>query len=205
MDNKEQSRPPTSEWVMTEDKFLQPKEIERLTRLLKSEARSGGIRSKIRWMCIDLLLQTGLRCAEARNLMLCDLKITGEQASIFVYNGKGGKSANVIISKKLAKHLRSYVRYRDIKNGNVLLSERGEPFSQRGLQMLVKRCFSDAGLPTHYSIHSLRHTYCCQLYRATQDIRLVQKQARHSNIQTTMIYADVLSEDIYKAVNKVFS
>ena len=61
-----------------------------------------------------------------------------------------------------------------------------------------------SGLPCYYSIHSLRHTYATNLYRASgYNLRLVQKQLGHTNINTTTVYSDVMSKDLDEAVEKL--
>ena len=50
----------------------------------------------------------------------------------------------------------------------------------------------------------MRHSYGTYLYEKDRDLRLVQKQLRHSKISTTQIYADVTPEDMVKGVNGVW-
>ena len=73
--------------------------------------------------------------------------------------------------------------------------------SPSGLQQVLKLWAAKAGLPTRYSIHCLRHTYATRLHKASgYNLRLVQKQLGHSSVSTTQVYADVLSEDVEKAL-----
>jgi len=55
------------------------------------------------------------------------------------------------------------------------------------------------------NIHSLRHTCCIELLRREVPIYTVQRWMRHSNIKTTLRYADLLATDISKAVGRAFS
>ena len=72
------------------------------------------------------------------------------------------------------------------------------------IQKVVKKVMKLAGLPSHYSVHSLRHTYATLLYRSSgNNLRLVQQQLGHSSVQTTTVYANVMSEDVEKAVNGI--
>ena len=52
-----------------------------------------------------------------------------------------------------------------------------------------------------FKFHALRHTCAYNLYKATRDIRVVQRQLRHSDINTTTIYAVPSDEDMSQAVN----
>jgi len=60
-------------------------------------------------------------------------------------------------------------------------------------------------LPEHYSIHCCRHTYACELYRASgYNLRLVQKQLGHSNSRITEVYADIFHPDTEKSLEKLY-
>lgn len=45
------------------------------------------------------------------------------------------------------------------------------------------------------ALRATRHTCGTMLYRATKDLRLVQKHLGHARPTTTAIYADVLEEE----------
>ena len=56
------------------------------------------------------------------------------------------------------------------------------------------------------SIHCLRHTCACELYRVSgHNLRLVQKQLGHSSIKTTEVYADVVEVEMRDAVENLFA
>jgi site-specific recombinase XerD len=75
----------------------------------------------------------------------------------------------------------------------------------RALEKVFKTSAARAGLSNHYSIHSLRHTYACELYRASgYNLRLVQKQLGHARIQTTEVYADVMEPDMQRALERLY-
>ena len=72
------------------------------------------------------------------------------------------------------------------------------------IQKVVKRVMRLAGLLVHYSVHSLRHIYATLLYKSSgNNLRLVQQQLGHSSVQTTTVYANVMDEDVEKAVNGI--
>lgn len=56
------------------------------------------------------------------------------------------------------------------------------------------------GLPG-LRFHQLRHTYGTRLYRLTQDLLLTAEMMRHSNINTTTIYAKLADGKGYAAVS----
>ena len=85
--------------------------------------------------------------------------------------------------------------------GELLVSERRGAFSRSALQKEFKSIAARVGLPGYFSIHCLRHTFGCELLKETGNLRLVQKQMRHSSITTTTVYADVCDEEIQRAMD----
>jgi len=191
-------------WSVDESKFLNPQETKHLRANLAELAKSGRRRNVVRWMVVDLGLSSGLRASEMANLNIEDCFINGGQSSILVRNGKGGKTASVLISDKLRKHLKNFISWRGVASGRLFKNERKDPYTRIGLYKMTKKVFSDFGLPDHYSIHSLRHTFCSSLYRVTKDLRLVQRQARHSSPNVTTVYANLLDEEVKDGMERLF-
>ncbi|TFB12659.1 site-specific integrase [Candidatus Marinimicrobia bacterium MT.SAG.4] len=156
------------------------------------------------WMIIDLALQAGLRVGEISNLEIEDLYIEKGHSHIHIRLGKGNKSRLVTIGETLRNHFKRFLKERKSKSQNLFNSERADQMTTSAIQKVVKRVMSLAGLPLHYSVHSLRHTYATLLYRSSgNNLRLVQQQLGHSSVQTTTVYANVMSEDVAKAVNGI--
>ena len=195
-------------WILTPDKFLTEDEVQNLRKICKDAAdlaKSKGQLNAIRaWMIIDLALQAGLRVGEISNLEIKDLFIEKGHSHIYIRQGKGNKSRLVTIGESLRNHLRRYLKERKSKIQNLFTSERSDMMTTSAIQKVVKKVMKLAGLPSHYSVHSLRHTYATLLYRSSgNNLRLVQQQLGHSSVQTTTVYANVMSEDVEKAVNGI--
>jgi len=195
-------------WVLTPDKFLTEDEVQNLRKtcidtadLARSKRQVNPIRG---WMIIDLALQAGLRVGEISNLEIRDLFIDKGHSHIHIRQGKGNKSRLVTIGESLRNHLRRYLKERKSKSQNLFTSERSDFLSTSAIQKVVKKAMKNSNLPPHYSIHSLRHTYATLLYRSSgNNLRLVQQQLGHSSIQTTTVYANVMAEDVERAVNGI--
>ena len=195
-------------WILTPDKFLTENEVQKLRNscinasdLARSKGRFKPIRD---WMIIDLALQAGLRVGEISNLEIRDLYIEKGHSHIYIRQGKGNKSRLVTIGESLRKHLRLFIRYRKSQNPFLFASERSDQMTTSAIQKVVKNAMKIAGLPPNYSVHSLRHTYATLLYKSSgNNLRLVQQQLGHSSVQTTTVYANVMAEDVEKAVNGI--
>ena len=179
---------------------LQIKLIRRTARDAAILAESRGLVTAPReWMLIDLLTSTGLRESEAADLRCGDIKAGYGESAIFVRCGKGDKSGTVQIPDSLKVHLKSYVAWKQTRGeatGSedfLFLGQRKGPWSGWAVGQIVKQHLRRLNLyQPGKSAHSLRHSYAVQLYRQQKDLRAVQKQLRHSSVQTTQRYADVL-------------
>jgi len=97
-----------------------------------------------------------------------------------------------------------YLEYRQSESPYLFPSKRGDKMDRSALQKVFKKSAAKANLPEHHSIHSLRHTYATRLYKASgYNLRLVQKQLGHSSPSTTSVYADVVNEDLDKALESL--
>lgn len=199
-------------WILTKEKYLSVEEANKLRKSMEGGsiiAQSKGNTQAIRdWMIIDLTLSTGLRVMEVADLKHGDIFIRRSESELVVRNGKGGKMGRVNIGAKLKTHLKEYFAWKQEigegieKDDYLFVSQRGRKFTTRGLQLVFKKCLERAGLDTSYGFHAMRHTYAVTLYKASGwNLRLVQKELRHSSIKTTQVYADVSNDETVKAVN----
>ena len=194
------------QWLITPDKYLSTSETKQLTKtiddaaiLAKSKGRFAPVRDNA---IIHLALGTGLRVSELTSLKVDHIHFKRGSNQIVVYKGKGDKNRIVTINNNLKSIIQQYMDY----HPSVYLfpSERGEQLTRSGIQQIFKKWANKAGLPQRYSIHSLRHTYATNLYKASgYNLRLVQKQLGHSSISTTQVYADTFDEDLEIAVEKL--
>jgi len=152
---------------------------------------------------IELALGTGLRVSEISTLKVEDIDLKRGGNSLIVRHGKGNRLREVKFSSSLKTLIQEYLGYRRCDSVFLFPSQRQDHMFPTAIQKVFKKWAKRAGLPARYSIHSCRHTYATNLYRISQNLRLVQLQLGHSNPQTTSVYAAVLDEDIKKAVEKL--
>ncbi len=195
-------------WIITPDKYLTKEETKRLWNTCHEGAtiaKSKGIQAPVRdALIIELALGSGLRVSEMANLKVEDLYLKRGQGSIHVKNGKGGKNRVVDIGSNLKKRILEFLNYRTMDSQYLFPSERGEKMTRSGIQQVFKKWAKKAGLPSHYSIHSLRHTYATNLYKASgYNLRLVQIQLGHSSPSITQVYASVMNTDVEEALKNL--
>jgi site-specific recombinase XerD len=202
------------QWILTPDKYLKEPEAKQLRTFMEDKALAAYARDQKKpirdWAIIDIALSSGLRASEIRHLRLKDLHVGKGENALLVSKGKGDKRRLVMIGEKLKKHLKEYIIWKKQQGEPadpadfLFTSERSARMTLSAVQKRFKLWSRLAGLNPRYSIHSARHTYATMLYRSTKDLRMVQKQLGHSNIRITAVYADVLAEDVEKAVNALY-
>jgi len=57
-----------------------------------------------------------------------------------------------------------------------------------------------AGFDRHYGFHQLRHSAVTNVYRASRDLFLAQRFARHASPLTTVVYTHPSDEEMYDRV-----
>ena len=197
-----------SQWIITPDKFLTDEESKRLRKtceeaaiIAKSKGNQLAVRNRL---IIEMALGTGLRVSELANLKVEDIHIRKGQNSLTVTNGKGGKDRVVGFNNKLKVLIQEYLDYKSSNSPYLFPSERGEKMTRYGIGRVFKTMASKACLDSKHSIHTLRHTYATNLYKASgYNLRMVQKQLGHSSITTTTVYSDVLNKDLEDALENL--
>jgi site-specific recombinase XerD len=203
-------------WIVDKSKFLSLKEAKQLLKTARFSAESGLLyshKTPVRdYFLIHLALETGLRVSEIAELNCGDIYADQKTGYLIVRKGKGSKKRLVRFNVEFRQHYDEYLNWKQDCNeptgqDDPLLrsSHSGGNISSRALEKAFKRVAAKSGLLKHYSIHCLRHTYACQLYKASgYNLRLVQKQLGHSNSRTTEVYADVMNTDLDESLEKLY-
>ena len=148
---------------------------------------------------IKLMLNSGLRASEVLNLTWQDVDLhTGR---LTVRQGKGNKDRQVWINEDTLVMLRTW-REDSPQSPHCFPTLKGTRIYDSALRFMVKRRGKKAGITKDVHPHMLRHTYATELYRATKDIRLVQKALGHANLGTTMIYTHIVDDDMEAAMRE---
>ena len=85
----------------------------------------------------------------------------------------------------------------------LFLSAPGRRLSKRRAQQVFAIWQERAGLDQRHTFQRLRHTAANQVYRATKDILLTQRFARHSSLLVTAVYLHPTDEDLARSVQKI--
>ena len=151
-------------------------EFERFLDVAYGESGTKGL-------MLRTLLETGSRVNA-----FCGLKaeeVNLDELEVHVKD-KGNKTRDIPILKSLANELRLHLRGRT--TGYVFPSPRGEHYTPRRLQQMVKEVAKKAGIGKNVYPHLLRHTIAQHLADNGMPENLLQKFLGHDNPKTTQVY-----------------
>ncbi len=161
-------------------------------------------------MLLAVALGTGLRLHEILALNVGDVARDGTPRSrVRLRVAKGGRTADIFLPRRLQTKLRKFLVWK-ARGGESLeataplfVSNLGRRLSKRRAQQVFADWQERAGLDQRHTFHRLRHTAINQVYRATKDILLTQRFARHSSVLVTSIYLHPTDEDLARSVEKI--
>ena len=146
---------------------------------------------------LELLYSSGLRVSELVNLTVYDVQLSENIVRII---GKGGKERIVPIDDYATKYLTIYMNeYRpqlmkkQITN-DLFLNNLGKKISRQAMFKIIQQIALKKGIRTHFSPHTLRHSYATHLLENGADLRSIQELLGHSSISTTQIYTHVSNQ-----------
>ncbi|MDH3393944.1 MAG: site-specific integrase [Desulfobulbaceae bacterium] len=162
---------------------------------------------------LQTVYSCGLRLQEGLYLQIAD--IDGTRKMIHVHRGKGAKDRYVPLPEATLELLRRY--WSTHRNPKLIFPAVGRtrnqgpistiPMSIEGVQGGFRRAKIAAGINKKgVSVHTLRHSYATHLLEAGVNLRVIQKNLGHANIETTMIYLHLTNagmEDAYQIINSV--
>jgi len=155
----------------------------------------AGIRD---YALVCLMVRTGLRDIEVQRANINDIRTVSGHTVLFVQGkGKDEKDCFVILSAPVLRALQTYIQSRGERMDSdaplfASMSDRnaGGRLTTRSISRIVKQSFVNVGLDSErYTAHSLRHTAITLALLGGATVQQAQSMARHSNINTTMIYA----------------
>ena len=177
--------------------FLSRAEVERLLAQ-PDPAKKLGSRDRA---ILEVMYSSGLRVSEVIGLTAGDIQF---QVGCLLVRGKGSKERLVPLNRAAMDALMQYLegpRRELLKKGPrelVFLNLRGEGLSRMGLWKVIKKYVVQAGIKSHVSPHTLRHTFATHLLEGGADLRSVQLMLGHADIGTTEIYTHVTKERLQK-------
>ena len=136
----------------------------------------------------------GFRCIEIAGLRCEDIEMSQQPPTLRIDRGKGGHADVMPLNAVVEREL---VMFGVRRKGSVFTGRHG-PVHPNTVSCLGNRYLRSLGVDA--TMHSLRHAFVSWLYAETQDLRLAQEMARHSDPRTTAGYAAFSDEKAVKVV-----
>jgi integrase/recombinase XerC/integrase/recombinase XerD len=160
------------------------------------EVKGNTLQEKRDYALLNLLVRTGLRTIEIIRANVEDIQQQAGEAILYIQGkGRDSKDEFVLLTEETLKPIREYLSELKLKEGDPLfisLSDRnyGKRLSTRSVSRIVKTNLISSGLnDSRLTAHSLRHTAVTLSLLGGATVQEAQALARHSNINTTLIYA----------------
>ena len=139
--------------------------------------------------------RAGLRVSEAVALEVADLQLDGDQPTLRVRQGKGGKTRIVPLHPELAAAFRQVIDYSNVRpSGPLVPTTRSTAW--RWVKAALDRAQELETIPAgrHVGTHTLRHSAARHWLASGVPINTVSRWLGHASIQTTLIYLDILPD-----------
>jgi len=121
--------------------------------------------------------------------------IDSNNMKIFMSSAKGNKDRYVILSDKLLKLLREYLKkYRPREW--LFESNPGLRYSKRSLQKSFQFAVRKSGITKPATLTILKHSFAVHLLEKGFDVRYIQQMLGHKHAKTTMKYLRVSKRDL---------
>ena len=189
-----------------------PLTIEQTKQLLKSIDRSTeeGLRN---YALTYLLVATALRTIEIERANIEDIRTLGTTNVLYVQGkGKDAKDEYVVLTSSVMSAIQDYLsRRKNTKPSDPLFisySDRsnGQRLKTRSIRDIIKKELKGIGIISDkITTHSLRHTGITLSLLGGATLQEAQQLARHSNINTTLIYAHNIDRINNNAESKIES
>jgi integrase/recombinase XerC len=193
-------------------KFTTPKTLtaQEQGRLLRAVRAQGSRRDRA---ILSLALGTGLRLREIAGLNVGDVFTEGSSIAWKVRLDpkitKGGRGGVAFLNTGVRGELRLYLRWKQRAKepfevrSPLFLSNQNRRLCLRQMQVLFRKWQAAAGFETLYPFHSLRHSAITNVYRATKDLYLTQRFARHASPLSTVNYTHPSDEELYEGIRRL--
>lgn len=144
-----------------------------------------------------LMYYAGIRIEECRKLKVENIDFANGHITIWSSSSKTTFTDSVPLHNSLRNILASHCRGKT-SSDYIFVSKNGDWVNEGYFKSRFKRLKSEdkITIPNGCTLCSIRHTFFVNLYRATKDIYLVMRVARHKSVNTTMRYLRSLGENI---------
>ncbi|WP_263560129.1 tyrosine-type recombinase/integrase [Paenibacillus polymyxa] len=158
--------------------------------------------SKRNYAIVSLLAYCGLRISESLNIRMTDFNLTSRE--LIVSEGKGKKTRTVFMGDKARTAIQSWIKEcsdKGITSDYLFPSNRGGKLDRTVINKLFNKYSAIVG--KEITPHDLRHFFCSFALENDMSVHEVANQAGHSNIHTTLLYANPTKQKMIEKMNRL--
>lgn len=181
---------------VTEDpseKLTHPK-IEPKPPNILSETEYRALRDACRndkrmYAIVELLLQTGIRIGELREVRVEDVHFSDDtKGTLHIRPSHRKPARDIPLNQRAQEGIKDYIEVRPEANTDVLFITRpGNPYLIRNIRAAMKRYFKKAGMPDA-TVNDLRHTFIAHQLKNGADVTYISKIVGHKRLTSTEKY-----------------
>ena len=164
-------------------------------------------------LIISIALGTGLRLGEIVGLNVGDVYAPDRTPRVRVRVrreiAKRGRAGDVFLPDKLIPKLARFWKWKKRRGENLdptaplFCAQSGRRLSRRRVQFAWRAWQHRTGFDRLYPFHCLRHSAVTNVYRATRDLFLAQRFARHASPLTTTVYTHPSDEEMRERIRAI--
>lgn len=190
-----------------------PLTVRQAQEILETQRRKDTLAGARDYAILAAAITGGLRTIEIQRANVEDLRPLGDKTVLYIQGkGREERAEYVLITEPVEKAIRAYLRKRGRTGGKAPLfssvsrQNYGERMTTRSISRIVKNAFIEAGYDSdRLTAHSLRHTAGTLNLLNGGTLQETQQLLRHSNINTTTIYAHNLDKLSSKSEERISS
>lgn len=174
---------------LTHPKFeIKPPRI--LSQMEYRALRDACREDKRMYAIIELLLQTGIRIGELRQIRIEDIRFSdeGEKGTLSVRPSHRRLAREIPLNQAAQKAIKDYLEVRPETDSEILFVTRpGNPYLIRNIRAAMSRYFKRAGVPDA-TVNDLRHTFIAHHLERGTDVAYISKLVGHKRLTSTEKY-----------------
>lgn len=169
--------------------FLTPQDVQAMI------ACSYNLRNAF---VISLLYSSGIRLSEL--IQLNRGQIIDRHFTVI---GKGNKPRLCFIDERTENLMERYLATRqDNCEALIISAQNKQRMTATNVQLLIKNSAKRAGITQRVTPHTLRHSFATNFLRNNGNMRYLSTMLGHASLDTTMIYAHVVDNDLQEQYKK---
>jgi site-specific recombinase XerD len=170
--------------------YLQTDEYSRMLSLAGGNPRDFAI--------LQVFLQTGVRVSELCGLVVDDVDLVHGFLHI---TGKGQVERTIELEHKGIQALKNWLAVRPPSLSNALfLNYQGQSIGSRGVQKLIFKYRTEAGITKRAGCHALRHTFATRKAERGVSPFQLKDWLGHASLNTTQIYVHLAKHSAKKVM-----